>query len=230
MAGPLVLVGGDEFTEGCDFDRDVVAPAGRVVVLTTAAAFENPGRLADRARDWFTGMGVEVEVPDAHDRRSAAADEIVALVASAPAIYLASGSAQHLRSVLKDSPLWDAIVSAWRGGAVLAGSQAGAVVLGDAMIDARGGGFTVGLGLFGGLSVLPRFNTWGEERIHRVQTLAPDGVAVVAVDEGTALVHEPGGGWSAAGRGRVRVFRGGDIVELDQLPDPEAPVADAGGG
>lgn len=223
MAGPLVLVGGDEFSEGCDFDREVVAPAGRVVVLTTAAAYENPAKLAERARSWFSSMDVDVEVPDATDRHAAAADEVVALVAAAPALYLTSGSAQHLRSVLKGSPLWDAIAQAWRGGAVLAASQAGASVLGDTMIDARGGGYSVGLGLFGGLSVLPRFNQWGEDRIRRVQRLAPEGVVVAAVDERSALVHRPGDGWSASGAGRVRCHLAGEVVGLERLPEP-APV------
>ena len=219
MTGPLLLVGGSEFTEGCDFDRELVAPAARVVVLTTAAAYENPGKVADRARTWFSNLGVEVEVPDANDRRSAAGADVVELVRQAPAIYLSSGSAQHLRSVLKSSPLWDALVAAWRGGAVLAGSQAGAAVLGDTMIDARGGGFTVGLGLYQGLSVLPRYNEWNADRLRRVHALAPAGVTVVGVDERTALVHRPGSGWSASGAGRVEVFEGEAVVGLDALPD-----------
>jgi cyanophycinase len=220
MAGPLLLVGGGEFGPGCDFDRDVVAPAGRVLVLTTAAAYENPAKVAARARDWFAALGVEVVAPEAGDRRSAAAPEVVEAVAAAPAIYLTSGSAQHLRSVLKGSPLWDAIVAAWRGGAVLAGSQAGAAVLGDTMIDARGGGFTVGLGLYSGLSVLPLFDEWPPERIHRVRTLAPAGVHVVGVDRATALLHRPGRGWSSAGAGRVHVFDHDGQVALDALGDP----------
>jgi cyanophycinase len=223
MTGPLLLVGGDEFTEGCDFDRELVAPAGQVVVLTIAAAYENPGKLAARARDWFGSLGVEAVTPEVYDRRGAAVPEVVDLVASTPAIYLSSGSAQHLRSVLKRSPLWDAIVSAWRDGAVLAGSQAGAAVLGDTMIDARGGGFTLGLGLFSGLSVLPMFDQWPEERLRRVRTLAPAGTWVVGVDQRTALVHRPGQGWRASGAGRVFVVADQDLVGLDALPDPVPP-------
>jgi cyanophycinase len=227
MAGPLVLAGGEEFSEGCDFDRDVVAPAGRVVVLTTAAAFENPAKLADRARAWFGGLGVDVDVPDANDRRSASTEAVVRAVAGAAAVYLTSGSAQHLRSVLKGSPLWPALVGAWQRGAVLAGSQAGAAVLGATMIDARGGGFTAGLGLFSGFAVMPRFNQWNAERIHRVRTLAPDGVVVIAVDERTALVHRPGSGWSAEGAGRVEAFHRGQSVGLASLPDPAAGAGEA---
>lgn len=221
MTGPLLLVGGDEFTDGCDFDREVIGPRGRVVVLTTASAYENPAKLADRARDWFGAMGVEVVIPDAHVRREASSSELVDVVASAPAVYLTSGSAQHLRSVLKGSPLGEAIVTAWRNGAVLAGSQAGAAVLGDTMIDARGGGFTLGLGLFRGLSTLPLFDEWPAERIRRVRTLAPAGLCVVGVDRRTALVHEPGAGWRAAGAGRVQVLSSDGSTDLQALPPLE---------
>lgn len=220
MAGPLVLVGGGEFTEGCDFDREVVAPAGRVVVLTTAAAYENPGKFAERAREWFGSMSVEALIPDANDRRAAASDAVVEQVAGAPAVYLTSGSAQHLRSVLKGSPLWEALVTAWQGGAVLAASQAGAAVLGDTMIDARGGGFSVGLGLYPGFSVLPRYDHWTAERLRRVQTLAPGGVQIAAIDERTALIHRDGAGWSVSGAGRVEVLSQDGRSGLDALPDP----------
>lgn len=222
MTGPLVLVGGAEFTEGCDFDRELVAPAGRVVVLTTAAAYENPGKLADLARRWFEPMGVEVEVPEASTRSDGARPDVVEAVVQAPALYLTSGSAQHLRSVLKGSPLWEAIVAAWRGGAVLAASQAAASILGETMIDARGGGFSVGLGLYPRLSVLPRYNRWNAERLRRVQTLAPEGVLVAAVDERTALVHTTQGGWSVSGAGRVEVLDSHGRSSLDALPDPTA--------
>ena len=61
----------------------------------------------------------------------------------------------HLRSVLKETPLWEAIVEAVGSGGVVAGSMAGAMVLTDPMVDPRGGAFTLGLGLVRGLAVIP---------------------------------------------------------------------------
>src|SRR3546814_1509632 len=81
----------------------------------------------------------------------------------------------HLRSVLKDSPVWDAVLDAWQDGAVLAGSAAGAMVLGDPMVDPRGGAFTLGLGLIEQLAVIPQHDTWSEDKAKRTLRIAPKG-------------------------------------------------------
>ncbi len=52
--GPLAFVGGDEWTEGCDFDAELLAASGgtEVLVLPTAAAYEHPER-----RCWLRPSG-----------------------------------------------------------------------------------------------------------------------------------------------------------------------------
>ena len=85
----------------------------------------------------------------------------------------------HLRSVLLHTPLWDALVWAWNDGAVVAGTAAGAMVLCDPMVDPRGGAYTVGLGLVGQLGLVPRADTWSDDKLHRTRQLAPAGVPVV---------------------------------------------------
>jgi hypothetical protein len=149
VSGPLALVGGDEFTDGCDFDAELVAAVGaeEVVLLATGSAYENPGKVVEVARAWFDRLGVGlVEVP-VYTRPDALVQEHVSSIGSARLIYLTGTSPMHMRSVLKDTPVFDAICSAWAGGAALAGSGAGADVLCDPMVDTRGGAFTVGLGL-----------------------------------------------------------------------------------
>ena len=89
----------------------------------------------------------------------------------------------HLRSVLKDTPLLDAIVGAWRQGRRCSPSAEGAAVLCSHMVDSRGGAFTVGLDLITTMTVIPRYNQWSPEKWHRTLQLAPDGLAVVGIDE-----------------------------------------------
>ena len=133
-------------------------------------------------------------------------------------IYLLDGSPMHLRSVLKNSPLWEAIVGAWRSGAALLGSGSGGDVLCDHMVDSRGGAFTVGLGLVTALAMIPRYDNWSRDKVKRTVRLAPQELAVVGIDEQTALISPPDGSWRVSGAGGVEVFEGGEPATLDALP------------
>ena len=220
MSGPLALVGGGEWTEGCTFDRQLIDAAGadEVVVLPTASAYEHPDRLVAAAESWFGGLGVRTRGLMVLSRPDANAQENIDAVKAARFVYLAGASPMHLRSVLKDSPLWDALLERWNDGAALAGSSAGAMVLCDPMVDQRGGAFTLGLGLLSGVAVVPHHDTWSEEKVHRTRQLAPKGLVVAGVDERTALVRDGEGRWSVDGAGKVSIWRDGADIEVDELP------------
>jgi cyanophycinase len=216
----LALVGGGEWRDGCEFDGDLLAASGgtEIVVLPTAAAYEHPGHAVERATRWFDKLGATVRPVLAVDRSGARDEANVAAVRGAGFVYLSDGSPLHLRSVLMHSPLWDALVAAWQGGAVLAGSGAGAMVLCDPAVDPRGGAFTLGLGLLERLAVVPRADTWSEDKLHRTLQLTPAGVALVEVDERTALIRDPDGTWHATGVGAVSVWLDGKEAGVEDLP------------
>ena len=224
MSGPLALVGGGAWTPGCDFDRELLAAAGadEVAVLPTAAAYEHPDHAVAAATEWFATLGAGVRAVMAVDRAGAHDEGHVAAVRAARFVYLADGSPMHLRSVLLHTPLWDALVATWNEGAVVAGTAAGAMVLCDPMVDPRGGAYTVGLGLVGQLGLVPRADTWSDDKLHRTRQLAPAGVPVAMVDERTALIR--GGGpagtaaWRAQGAGKVSVWIDGHDADLAALP------------
>lgn len=219
-AGPLALVGGDEWADGCSFDADLLSESGAesVVVLPTAAAYENPGILIDKASVWFDGLGVQMRSLPVFGRPDALDEDNVRAVREARFIYLAGGSPMHLRSVVKDTPLYDAMVAAWNDGAVLAGAAAGGAVLFDHMVDTRGGAFTVGLGLLSGFTMIPRYDTWSHDKVHRTVDLAKRGMPVAGVEERTALIHRSGSGWTVEGAGSVHVFLDGAPTDLSALP------------
>src|SRR3970040_774012 len=113
MPGTLALVGGAEWRDGCDFDRDLLAAGGgrEVIVVPTAAAYEHPGRLVEAAgrrveaaERWFADLGATVRTLPVYTRPDALDPSNVAPLAEARCIYLAGGSPLHLRSVLKDRP------------------------------------------------------------------------------------------------------------------------------
>lgn len=220
MTGTLVLVGGGEWTPGCSFDRMLLELSGgtEVAVLPTGAAYENPGRLVEAARDWFAQLGATVVEVPVLTRRDALVTEHAVTLRAARMIYLAGSSAMHLRSVLKDTPVLEAVLDAWHHGAVLVGTNAGADVLCDPMVDSRGGAFTVGLGVVAGLAAIPRVEQWSHDKVHRTVELAPAGVSLAGIPSRTALIRDPEGRWSVDGEGEVSVFVGGRRATLADLP------------
>lgn len=215
MTGILALVGGGEWTPGCEFDGELLEASGgrRVVVLPTAAAYERPERRVVAAAEWFADFDAEVDGLMVTSRADAEDDGAAEVVRSARFVYLCGGSPLHLRSALKDSKVFRALRQAWEGGAVVAGSGAGAMALTDPMVDPRGGALTVGLGLVDQLTVIAHFGGEGEdphgEKLHRSIVLAPDGLPVVGIPERTALLRVPGAGWRSTGAGIPAVFLNG---------------------
>jgi cyanophycinase len=219
--GLLALVGGSEWTEGCDFDAELLAASGgkEVVVLPTAAAYEHPERRCLVAAEWFEKLGAQVEglmVLSRSDAEDAGAAEVVR---RARFIYVSGGSALHLRSVLKDSVVFEALKEAWAGGAVVAGSGGGAMALTDPMVDPRGGALTVGLGLVEGLAVVSHLGDTEEdahgEKLHRSVALAPAGLPVAGIPVRTALIREESGSWRSSDS--VSVFVDGALADLTSL-------------
>jgi cyanophycinase len=217
--GPLALIGGSEWTDGCSYDQGLweASGHGEVLVLPTAAAYEHPARSVDVATAWFASFGAKARGLMVLGRGDAEDDDNARAVREARFVYLGGGSPLHLRSVLKDSKVWSALVGAWHDGAVVAGSSAGAMVLGDPMVDPRGGALTLGLGLVSGLAVLPHSDTWSAEKSQRTVSLATGHLRIAAIDERTALIREPAGAWRHAGAGTVSVYVDGGVARGDVL-------------
>jgi cyanophycinase len=213
--GILALVGGGEWQDGCSFDEEFLAASGsdQVLVLPTAAAYEHPERLVVRAGEWFGPLGAQVEGLMVLSRADAEDGGAAEVMRGATMIYVSGSSPMHIRSVLKHSKVWDALVEAWSHGAVVVGSSGAAMALTDPMVDARGGGLTIGLGLLTGLAVVPHFGDTHEdehgEKLHRSVQLAPAGTPVAGIPERTALIRDPSGPWRSSGVGEVAVFLDG---------------------
>jgi cyanophycinase len=199
MTGTIALQGGGPFTANDDLDRRLVSAVGadHVVVLPTADAFEHPERLVASAMNWGERLGVAVEALMVL-RRGEAMDEGAAQVArTAKAVYLVGDQPLHLRSVLKDTPLMQALRDVLAAGGAVVASGGSAAALCDPMVDPRGGAFTLGLGLVPGLALVTEAETWSPERLHRTRALANTPFAVLRT--GTALVRTADGAWERVG-------------------------------
>ena len=221
-SGVLALVGGGEFGEATDFDAELLEASGgrEVLVVPTAAAYQHPDKAVAVAEEYFARLGASVRALMVLRHEDALEERHVRAVQEARFVYLPGGSPLHLRSVLKSSPVFDALAAAWHGGAVVAGSSAGAMVLCDPMVDPRGGAFTVGLGLVEQMAVVAHHEPGGGHLLWRTLELAPAGIPVAAVPEQTALIRHPEKGWYTAGRApsEVTVYLDGELAGLDVLP------------
>jgi cyanophycinase len=198
MNGMLALQGGGPFAANDDLDRRLLgdAAATRVVVLPTADAFEHPERLVAAAMKWGERLDVQVEALMVMRRGEAMDRGVAAVVHGARAVYLVGDQPLHLRSVLKATPLWEAIAAVVEEGGVVAATGGSADAMCDPMIDPRGGAFTLGLGLVAGLALVTEAETWSAERLHRTLKLANTPVAELPT--GSALLRSASG-WEQVG-------------------------------
>lgn len=225
MSGTLALIGGAEFGVETGHHRPLFPPGTTLDVLPSAAAYEDPAGMVAAATEHFAAIDVTVRELGAMTRADASDPALVSAARDAEALYVTGGSPMHLRSVLKDTPLLDALVEAWERGATVALAAESCSVACSHMVDLRGGAFTVGLGLITSMTVIPRFDRWSPDKRHRTIGLAAPDLVVAGIDESTALVRSSDGRWSVSGTGQVHVFRGGSPLSLDDLPPALNPDA-----
>ncbi len=212
--GPLALVGGAEFQPGNEPQDALLAQAaedGPAFVLATAAARQRPDLAVEHARRWFAQLGLATEELPATTRTLANADEQVALARTGRFFYLVGGDPGLVPKTLAGTPMWAAILEAWREGAALAGSSAGAMALGTwTLVRARMPGdarrrFAPALDVVPRIAVVPHFDTFGGRWVEATLPAAPEeDVVLLGIDERTAAVHT-GDGWRAMGAGSVHV-------------------------
>lgn len=216
--GPLLLAGGTSWTGAGLRAVATASAATQALVIPTGAAFE--GAAAAVAHISVIAGGLEVVELPVTRREHTADPALVEAVRAARLIVLPGDSSLHIRSVMKETVLWSAVLEAWTAGAAVVGIGGGAAVLCDPMIDDRGGAFTLGLGLVQQMALLPHADRWGEDRMKRTLRLVSRGVAFVTVDDDAALCWDHLAGWTPLGN--ITVRRDGVRVECSTLPQPSA--------
>lgn len=218
MSGHLALCGDRPFQAVCTHEAELLRASGaaELLVLPTAAAYERPTAVVEAARARFEPLGATVSGLKVLRREDALDEARVQRVAEARFVWLAGDSPMHLRSVLKETPMWDALIEAWNGGAVVAASGGSAMAMCEPMVDPRGGAFTVGLGFVAQMSVVAQ-SGWSADQAKRTIHLAPRGIPVVGIDATAAMVRSPDGTWQRAGQGEVVVYVDREERDLDAL-------------
>lgn len=202
MTGTVVLQGGGPFTLHDELDRRLLtdAKADRVTVLPTADAFERPEVLISAAMSWAERLEIDVEVLMVMSRPEAMDEGAAEVVASSRAVWLVGDNPIHLRSVVKDTPIWHALQKVIDVGGVVVGAGASASALCDPMIDPRGGALALGLGLVTGLAVVTQAELVGPDRHARAKKLA--NVPLAFLPSSSALIRSSSG-WESIGPNEV---------------------------
>jgi cyanophycinase len=214
MAGEIGLVGGEEFRAGCeDMDREIMKVSGqdpaRVVVVPTAAV-TGPAKAANDGVTHFARLGGDARQLMVLEREHAEDPELIQGIGGAGVIYFTGGSPDHLLATLRGSRLLEAILSAVEKGTVLAGSSAGAMVMGWLMRRPRLGQWVEGLGIVPDLAVFPHHERNDPTEIsEQLRSQVPGNVTVLGIDARTGCLGRPGS-WRVVGSGKVTVYRDGD--------------------
>jgi cyanophycinase len=208
------------------------ASGGPAFVLATAAGRQRPDLAVRNARSWFKELGLEVEELPAIRRSDVTSPKNAERASTGRLFYLVGGDPGLVPKTLADTPLWNAIVEAWREGAALAGSSAGAMALGEWTLirDRRPGDalrrYRPALSIVQSIAVVPHFDRFGERWVDGALAGAPrDDVVLVAVDERSAALWRDGV-WQAFGPGGVTIVRRSDRrrfasgERIDGIPQP----------
>jgi len=190
----------------------------RIVVLPTASSDPTAGQ--DYIEIFRQIGATTVELASINSREEANGDAMVALLAEATGIFITGGDQARLSKLVVGTRAMEAIRATNARGAVVAGTSAGASILGAHMM-AGGESETppykglvevvAGFGLLQDIIVDQHFSTRG--RIGRLLTVfsANPGLVAFGIDEDTAVVVGPDGLAKAIGTKSVTVVDGRDV-------------------
>lgn len=212
------MEGGAEFGgRMAEPDRVAIDRAGGLdapiaIIPTAAAPDRNHVRAGNNGLRWFHSLGArQVSVIPLIDAASADQPEVIAAVENARLIYLLGGFTHYLGQTLSASRAWQAMLEAYRAGAVIAGSSAGAMVLCEHYYNPDSRKVVQGLGLVPKACVLPHHNTFGRRWAGPLGERLP-GVTLIGIDEQTGMLDDaPDGSWRVYGAGAVTLYQHGNV-------------------
>ena len=203
--GTIIAVGGNEDRrDGSGILREVALRVGNGRLAICTAASRDPSPLWRGYRDSFRQLGVEhLEWLDIDDRSDSDRLANLEMAAESAAVFFTGGSQARLLSTLAGSALLACIRESFGRGGTVAGSSAGASVLGEIMMTAGANArsprlheppsLARGLSFLSGVIIDQHFTERG--RIGRLMgALAQHrDLLAVGIDENTAIVSADGG-------------------------------------
>ena len=135
----IALYGSGEFMESVnEIDRYLIEKykLKTVAVIPTAAGKEHDyHKWIDMAQSHYANFKINVVPVPVINALDANDSALVKLLDQADWIFFSGGSPKYLLDTLKDSKLWDKVIQRVNEGALLAGSSAGAMIMGNYLLE-----------------------------------------------------------------------------------------------
>ncbi len=232
----LVIGGAEDKVHGREILRTFFARAGasdaHITIIPSAS--REPSIIGNRYIRIFEDMGAKkVELLDIREREQCEYRDYQASLEVCSGVFLTGGDQLRLCSVLADTPAMEIIHQRVRGGQLtLAGTSAGAAVMGHHMIAGGGSGespnrslvdMATGLGLIPEVIVDQHFHN--RNRIGRLISAIsshPDRLGI-GIDEDTCALFERDGWLQVLGKGSVTIV---DPTEVTHTNEPHVGATD----
>lgn len=237
IKGSLLLAGGAEFRgEMAALDRQAMYRAGGVearidIIPAAAAPDHNHIRAGENGVNWFTSLGAHKVVNRMLIDHESAQDTMLADdLEKSQFLYLLGGFPGHLAGSLRNTLCFKAMLGAYQNGAVLGGSSAGAMVLGQYFYNPQSGKIESGLDLLPNLCIIPHFGKFASSWIRQIRAQLQD-IQVLGIDEETGILSNPeAGDWTVHGKGKVyllgtkiREYGNGSTIPRERMATPRIP-------
>lgn len=227
----LVIGGAEDKVHGREILHTFFGRAGasdaHIAIIPSAS--REPSIIGARYLSIFAEMGAKkVEILDIRERLQCEEPDIQACLAASTGVFLTGGDQLRLCAVLADTPAMEIIrTRVKRGQLTLAGTSAGAAVMGHHMIAGGGSGespnralvdMAVGLGILPNVIVDQHFHN--RNRMGRlISAIAshPDRIGM-GIDEDTCALVEGDGTLQVMGKGTVTIVDPGEVSHTNN-PD-----------
>ncbi|HEY9675247.1 MAG TPA: cyanophycinase [Waterburya sp.] len=232
----LVIGGAEDKVHGREILHTFFGRSGsvdaRIAIIPSAS--REPAIIGERYVQIFEGMGAkEIRVLDIRDRSQAEDRELQEYVEECTGVFMTGGDQLRLCGLLADTPLMEKVRQRVQQGEItLAGTSAGAAVMGHHMIAGGGSGESPNRSLVDmatGLGIIPEIIV--DQHFHNRNRMARLMSAVAAhperlgigIDEDTCALFERDGVLQVMGKGTVTII---DPAELSYTNHADSSATD----